>query len=288
MLRVLPLILLLAVQIALGNVKAIGQSAYQSPYQINFQAPLSELCAIDNVHPRNNPRLQASIPYDDWYSPRVLKEFGVWGPKPRHYPALDGFESIPIHWKRQRVLAVAYNMIGLPYQHHHIPAWDPPADWPWKPVAYGRNSKGLDCSDFTSWVYNYGLGIHLNSDVHKQAEISEIEGPGGEGLLEVRTIQNDNGYDDLVSNLKAGDLLFIRHKDDDVVSHVIMWVGEFGQSPDGTPLVIDCTGPDHKDCNGNTIPLGVQLRPFTKNSWYYERFSHAHRIIGQKLQDALD
>jgi len=280
----LALIISLSSILTFGMGTASSQAGYQSPYSIDFKAPLGELCAIDSTAPRNDKRLQSRFPYEEWYSEKVLKEYGVWGPPPRHYPALEGFESIPIHWKRQRVLAVAYNLIGLPYQHHHIPDWDPPADWPWKPVAYGRNSKGLDCSDFTSWVYNYGLGVHLNSDVHKQAEETQIAGPGGEGTMQLTIIEDEEGYDDLITRLKAGDLLFIRHKTDEVVSHVIMWVGEYGKSPDGTPLVIDCTGPDHKDSNGNAIPLGVQLRPFTKDSWYYMRFSHAHRIVGDRVR----
>lgn len=181
-------------------------------------------------------------------------------------------------WKRQRVLAVAVKHIGLPYQHHHIPAWDPPASWPWKPVAYGKNSPGVDCSDFTSWVYNYGLGIKLNTGIGEQADAVDIAGPGGDGTLHVQTLMNDNGYDDLTRKLKTGDLLYIKN-DQGKVGHVIMWVGVHGKSPDGAPLVIDCTGPTHKDCNGNSIPIGVQIRPFLQNEWYYKSFSHAHRIL---------
>ncbi len=261
---------------------ASSQTDYQSPYKMNLSIPISELCAIDNAFPRNDKKLESTVPYEEWYSDNILKEFKSWGPRPRHYPALEGYESIPETWKRQRVLAVASNMIGLPYQHHHIPDWEPPPDWPWKTVAYGRNSKGLDCSNFTSWVYNYGLGIHINSDVHKQAQLTEIEGPGGVGQIEVRVIRDENGFDDLVSKLRAGDLLFIKSKKSDDVSHVIIWAGEFAQSPDGAPLIIDCTGSDHKDSNGNQIPIGVHLRPFTRDSWYYQSFSHAHRIIRER------
>jgi cell wall-associated NlpC family hydrolase len=175
-------------------------------------------------------------------------------------------------------MAVAQKYTGLPYQHHHIPDWDPPRDWPWKKVAYGHNSKGVDCSDFTSWVYNYGLGIKLHTSIGEQADAEDIEGPGGNGTIHVRTLRDDNGFEDLARKLKTGDLLYIKN-DQGKVGHVIMWVGEMGKSPDGSPLVIDCTGPEHKDCNGNSIPIGVQLRPFTPSSWYYKSFSHAHRIL---------
>jgi cell wall-associated NlpC family hydrolase len=259
--------------------------AYDSPYKVDFQYPIDQLYAADNQAPRNNPRLESKTAYEDWYSERIRRKFGAWGPEPRRYPALDGFETIPAEWKRQRVLAVACRLIGLPYQHHHLPDWDPPKQWPWKPVAYGRNSKGLDCSDFTSWLYNYGLGIHLPTGIDTQAQTEHLRGPGGEGFIHTKVIVDDAGYTNLISKMQTGDLLYIKNKAGRV-SHVIMWVGACGKSPDRVPLVIDCTGPDHLDCNGNSIPIGVQLRPFNKNSWYYESFSHAHRIIGQPLEPA--
>ena len=43
--------------------------------------------------------------------------------------------------------------------------------------------------------------------------------------------------------------------------------------------VIDSTGSGHKDSQGNTIPDGVQIRPFTRDSWYWQDFDHAHRIV---------
>lgn len=251
---------------------------YVSPYSIHYSIAPEELLAPNNEPPRNDWHLEAKVPYEEWYSNRVRKECGAWGPHPRHYPRISGQESRSATWKRHRVLAVAATYIGLPYQHHHIPDWDPPPSWPWKPVAYGRNSKGVDCSDFTSWVYNYGLGIKLNTGIKEQAESEDLKGPGEDGTTSATTIRDDNGYADLCKKLKTGDLLYIRNRKGEV-GHVIMWVGEHGRSPDGTPLVIDCTGPDHKDSNGNTIPIGVQLRPFRPNEWYYKSFSHAHRII---------
>lgn len=264
-----------------GGVRtASGEAAYRSPYEFKTTVPVEELRAVDRKPPRDNPKLEASIPVDLWYSDATKKKFGAWGPRPRNYPLIDGFETLTPSWKRQRVLAVAQGLIGLPYQHHHIPDWEPPQDWPWKTVAYGKNSKGLDCSNFTSWAYNYGLGIQINSNVKKQAAMTEVKGPDGEKFPAAKVILDDKGFDDLVVNkLKSGDLLFIKREESDDISHVIMWVGEFGKSPDGDPLIIDCTGSSHQDCSGNKIPIGVQLRPFTKDSWYYRRFSHANRLI---------
>lgn len=274
----LLILLLTAISFSCSSGTNAASSEYRSPYSLSLSVPPEELLAPDNLPPRNDPRLESSIPYEEWYSRRVRKEFGVWGPSPRHYPALPDSATLPTSWKRQRVLAVASKYIGLPYQHHHIPSWNPPPDWPWKKVAYGRNSPGVDCSDFTSWVYNYGLGIKLKTGIKEQANLTEIPGPGGNGLIHARTITDDNGYDDLVKRLKTGDLLYIRNRKGEL-AHVIMWVGSHGQSPDGAPLIIDCTGGGHQDCNGNDIPIGVNLRPFLKDSWYYKSFDHAHRIL---------
>lgn len=283
--RILPFSLTATVALCFSfwslGLHAAEPIGYVSPYSIEYAAPREELLAPNGVPPRDDWHLESRVPYEDWYSRRVRKEFGPWGPDPRHYPSIANFNALPVLWKRERVLAVAQSNIGLPYQHHHIPAWDPPADWPWKEVAYGRNSKGLDCSNFSSWVYNYGLGIKLDTGIREQAEAVDIAGPGGEKSIHIRTLTNDNGYDDLVRKLKAGDLLYIKNKKGEV-GHVIMWLGQHGKSPDGAPLVIDCTGLDHKDSNRNGIPIGVQIRPFLPNEWYYNSFSHAHRILHEE------
>jgi len=275
------LFLALSLLMTLTATASANSDEYVCPYRITFSAPIEALRSIDREPPRDNTKQESPSPYDEWYTKRIRRRYGAWGPEARHYPPIPGFERLPADWKEQRLLAVAFNMIGLPYQHHHIPDWDPPRDWPWKHVAYGRNSKGLDCSNFTAWVYNYGLGIRISSAIHAQAKRTSLSGPGGDGFVEARVIRDDNGYEDLVSRLEPGDLLYIKHKGSDDVSHVVMWVGKYGRAPDNTPLIIDCTGPEHQDCNGNNIPIGVQLRPFTRNSWYYNSFSHAHRIIGE-------
>lgn len=280
-LKLFMLLLAIATVIPCDQASAFDGDSYQSPYQMVFSYPIEELLAPDQYPPRNNRHLESNTPHDEWYSPRIRKKYGAWGPEPRHYPALGNYKQIPADWKRQRVLAVGSRLIGLPYQHHHIPDWDPPPSWPWKHVAYGRNSKGIDCSDFTSWVYNYGLGIKFSSAIRKQAETTQIRGPGGQGQIDVRVIHDNGNYDELVRKLKAGDLLYIRNNKG-ILAHVIMWVGEYGRSPDGAPLVIDSTGSGHKDSNGVAIPIGIHMRPFLKDSWYYKSFAHAHRIIREE------
>jgi cell wall-associated NlpC family hydrolase len=178
---------------------------------------------------------------------------------------------------QDRVILTASRFIGYPYQHHHIPDWDPPADWPWHKVAHGRNSKGIDCSNFTSFCYNYGLGIKLDTGIRQQAKRREIRGPGGKGILNVQTI-GPAPYKTLVSTLLPADLLYIRNNQGRI-AHVIIWLGEVGVSPDRVPLILDSTGGNREDSSGNKIPIGVHMRPFSATSWYARDFAHAHRII---------
>ena len=140
--RMTSVVLALVAGYFFGIPLGCGQpTAYQSPYQIVLTVPSAKLYEPDTAPPRNDTTLESSTAFQDWYSRSVLEQYGPWGPEPRHYPAVPDFENLPMDWKRQRLLAVASSMIGLPYQHHHIPDWNPPPDWPWKPVAYGRNSR---------------------------------------------------------------------------------------------------------------------------------------------------
>lgn len=246
---------------------ADGSSDYKSPYSVKFSIPEEQLYQPDHEPPRNNPKLESDTPFEEWHSERVHRKYGKWGPGERKYPALTNYDKLSTEWKRERVIAVALKSVGLTYQHHHIPEFKP------------RDGKrGLDCSNFTAWAFSYGIGIKINSDVAKQANQSEVPGPGGEGTIALTTIHDDKGYDNLISRLKPADLLYIRGRSG-VVTHVIVWVGDLGVSPDHVPLIIDSTGPEHRDCQGNQIPGGIHLRPFKKSSWYYKSFDHAHRII---------
>jgi cell wall-associated NlpC family hydrolase len=145
----------------------------------------------------------------------------------------------PVAWQRARVVAVARRYLGLSYRHHHIPAWDPPAALV-GPTAAGT---GLDCSNFTAWVYNYGLGRRFTSNVQQQAD-----GPLAPG----RGLAPDEPF-------APGDLLFILREDRSEVSHVVVYVDE--------NAVID----------SHSAYGGVTEHPRT--GWYLTHFSHARRII---------
>lgn len=169
---------------------------------------------------------QSDFAHGEW---KIEKE---WGPIAAAYPKI----KVPpgrdcVEWKRSRVIAVAKKYIGLPYRHHHIPGWS----------AY-KGGRGLDCSNFASWVYNYGLGIYFDSGVRAQA--SGALAPG-------RMLRPEE-------KLRKGDLLFIKvNSQSDLICHVAIFIDE--------EHLIDSTAG------------GVRVRNFS--GWYRDCFSHARRII---------
>lgn len=278
---VMAMLLLVEAQDATRGQSRNGpeEGAYRSPYSVKLTFPHKDLVGDIEEGRRGDPRDESSFPFRDWSSHEVRKHYGSWGPPARHYSAPQGLEKRSAAWKRERVLAVALRFQGYAYQHHHIPDWDPPADWPWKETRHGRNSKGIDCSNFASFVYNQALGIKLNSSIHKMAELSEVAGPGGMGTLRIARIKLPAGHAEFSKVLRTGDLLFIRNTSDEL-SHVVLWVGSIGQAPDQQPLLLDSTSSPSRDSNGVTIPDGVHLRPCREKAWYFQKASHALRLIG--------
>jgi cell wall-associated NlpC family hydrolase len=257
---------------------AQGSDAYQSPYAVNFSYPLGELIGDIQRGERGQPHQESSVPFAEWYSLRVRRQFGGWGPPARHFPAAPLVGGHPIEWQRQRVIAVALQFQGYGYQHHHVPDWNPPSDWPWKETKLGHNGKGVDCSNFTSFAYNLALGINLSGDVKEQSAASQVSGLGANRIIQAARIELPRTYADRVRLLRTGDLLFIRniHRE---ISHVALWVGPIGMAPEPMPLILDSHGADVRDCRGNTIPSGVYLRPFSEKSWYSRSASHAIRVL---------
>jgi cell wall-associated NlpC family hydrolase len=254
---------------------------YKSPYALALRVPQHELL-FDAAGPRGTVAAESALPPHEWYGQHVRKEFGSWGAPARQFDCPAGVWEKPVAWRRERVVAAAARFIGYEYQHHHIPDWDPPDEWPWKQCCGARHGKGMDCSNFSGWNYNWAFGIHLNTGIHEQAEQAKARSAHGE--LHARVIPRPDGkpgewYDDLVQRLEPGDLLYIRNNKQTHVTHVIMWLGRLATSPDGVPLVIDSTGGRIKDTDGHAIPCGIHLRPFRKGSWYHSSFAHAHRWI---------
>jgi hypothetical protein len=251
---------------------------YHSPYDLDFTYTRDDLVGDLEHTKRGDPRRQSSTPHEHWYSKKTRHRFGAWGPEQRRYTALPGLAERPLAWKQQRVIAVGSRFIGYEYQHHHVPDWDPPKHWPWKHCCAGRNGRGVDCSNFTTFVYNQGFGIHMSSGIREQSEVhTALE--GRHEHVAVHRIELPADYKARQEILHTGDLLYIRGREDGPVTHVILWVGSIGRSKSGIPLILDSHGDDVVDDNGHHIPCGIHLRPFREDSWYNKCASHAHRIF---------
>lgn len=253
---------------------------YRSPYSVKLPWTAQELIPDLLEGERGLVRNEAKIPEFDWYGyshPWV----GPWGPRPRAYQPPQLAQGKSDDWKRARVIATALRFLGYHYRHHYIPDWDPPPGWytP-KPGGTRHDGKGVDCSNFTSFVYNQALGIGFSSDIHKQAAIDSVTIHGSDQTVPVKVIPIQDSPETWARVLKPGDLLFIRPRSSETVSHVVIWIGPWGQ-PDGQLLILDSHGADVRDSDGTLIPDGIQLRPFRPGSWYAVRADHAIRIIGE-------
>ena len=265
----------------LPSAPSEAEDEYKSPYSVKFSHDKAELIGDIERGSRGDRHLEADVPFDEWYSPKTLKQFGSWGPRHRAYPAAPQAAGKPDDWLRERAIAVALRFEGYAYQHHHVLDWDPPADWPWKQTSLGHNGKGADCSNFVSFVYNQGFGIKMHSGIHELAEQREMTGPDGKPIR-VERLNRPDSFEGWAKTLKPGDLLFITGRPNGPVTHVVLWIGSLGQSEDGVLLVLDSHDGGVKDANGTTIPCGIHLRPFRQNSWYAKNASHAIRVFGAK------
>ena len=252
--------------------------AYQSPYSVKFTFKEEELIGDLRKGSRADWKDTANVPFREWYAPANQKRWGYWGPGMKHFDAPPGLSSKSPQWQRERVIATGLRFVGYSYQHHHVPDWNPPADWPRDAKQTTPPGKGLDCSNFTTFAYNLALGLRPTSDVQDQAAMTETPGPGPSRKTPVRRLELPKSYEDFPRELLTGDLLFVKNTAGNI-SHVVLWVGAIGQSPDGTPLILDSTGAGARDANGATIPDGIHLRPFRPNTWYFTQASHVLRII---------
>lgn len=255
-----------------------AQNDYKSPYRVKFSFPEEELTGDLIKGPRSDWKNHATVPYSQWQDASNQRRWGYWGPSMKHFGPPAGLAKKNPQWSRERVIATALRYIGYSYQHHHVPDWEPPADWPRDPEQKTPVGKGVDCSNFTGFVYNLALGILPSTGIKQQSEMTEAEGPGPGRRVQVKRLELPASYEAFPKELKTGDLLFVKSNKSNV-SHVVLWVGSIGQSPDGMPLILDSTGSGSRDANGVTIPDGVHLRPFKRTTWYFTQASHVLRII---------
>ncbi|WP_165691536.1 NlpC/P60 family protein [Mycobacterium numidiamassiliense] len=215
---------------------------------------------------------QTQEPPAEWYRTGGNGHYvnGGWGPRanalpPPVIPHDAGCDSTT--WKQERILTVAMryiyapdNPLGLQYRHHHIPGWDPPtstyadaseenpdADAVQAPTAWDAG-RGLDCSNFTAWVYNYGLGIKFNGDVHQQYD--GAAGPMGS------SIPREGPF-------APGDLIYLHpNRNESQASHVVIYIDD--------QHIIDSR------VNAQNV-IGVQIR--NRLGWYRDAVLGAWRPI---------
>lgn len=227
--------------ICLFAVACTSQAAGLMPGSPEYETSLLQ----DFEHRASLP--QTTAPRSEWYTEKELRS--LWGPMPLKYPGIEKLLAELPHgtdinqWKRDRVVAIAKKYIGLPYRHHHIPAWSPS-----EANSINPPGPGLDCSNFTSWVYNFGFGLILNGDVEKQAAMEPRQGyrlPSG-----LRRIPAHG-------ELLPGDLLYIANQNHTAIVHTVIYIDN--------EHIIDSTG-QH-----------VAVRHFS--GWYRTRLSHAVRVF---------
>ena len=165
--------------------------------------------------------------------------------------------------------------------------------------------QGVDCSDFTSWVYNFtGLspqGQPLKTAIGAQAcDQRVINGTQqNDGVLLEINHSNFNQYKSL---LQPGDLLYImagsKSSNPTQIAHVVVWTGmTWGDIDDNTTYYKEQDGKTFGQAGdrvggdflsygtvSSTTPLivdshfaGPAYRPFL--GWYAKNLSHVRRII---------
>lgn len=312
------------------------QPPYTSSYELRFQFNWQDLVAGFE-----QPAYTHATGQDD--GPINMP----WGPEQVTYPRTqvpEQFKDRARVWYAERLVAVAASMVGYYYRHHHRPDWNPQQSWytEWnepsnkfsqtiqqevQAVKQGQAGaeqqlqktlatwvgKGLDCSNFTRFIFNYALGIQLNSQTDIQANPASTKHPfytGGQTFKPQVVADANDSYDVLCTKLQPGDLLFIagNHDEQDIraalkggfqnahtiVNHVIMWLGDIGYSKSNTPLIMDSHGGDLLDDNGKIVPTGIWVRPFHSSetapttftpeglagqTWYFDHFAWALRYF---------
>lgn len=283
----------------------------------------------------------------------TFKTRSTWGPTASRYGALSmpaGCGDLAT-FQRELVIAAENYWIdqGINYCHHHVPGWTPPDLPNYRNSSAGSTSggssngmtctaqraatgeqivagsgaapfpaaqiqwNGVDCSDFTSWIYNFvGLtGPSLPTGIGSQACETD-EGTTGEQAPGVLLDINAGNVDSMIAQLQPGDLLYITQSDaqhsgdyngDYQLAHVITWTGkrwnDLQSGADAADYALANLGKPGSRLGGDfaqhvSYPLsqlatnnpwmiidshyaGPAYRPF--DGWYKAKLSNVRRII---------
>ena len=154
---------------------AQAQNAYKSPYSVKFSFPEEELIGDLLKGPRSDWKDHATVPFRDWYNPSNQTRWGYWGPAMRHFNPPAGLTKKTPQWSRERVIATGMRFIGYSYQHHHVPDWEPPADWPRDPEQ--KTPVGVQVNSAAQAIGTFGKGRVFVSSPHPEGT------PGLENLI---------------------------------------------------------------------------------------------------------
>ena len=238
-------------------------------------------------------------------------------------------KSVLVKQFQQRLINTAMSSLAINYQHHYSPLWYSPDSWtpnqtPTPQLSYlttpeGRQTQGLDCSNFSSWNYNLAFGLRLDSAVSAQAQTTSttVDWLTGAPTLtadvvaEAKNIYRDANnnkrdkdavIDHLNDILLPGDLLYIAGTPVNTdpgsatpadAKHVITWINNNrardpltfvslndARADGGKPaFIIDSTGSESFDFQQQYYPNGVQIRQFDEQAWYVENIISIHRWL---------
>jgi len=256
---------------------------YVSPYVLDSLFTFTDLGADFADRDLLNP---STMDTTQWYN--INNQYYVdnpkqvtWGPWPSEFTSEAGYPH-NLRWQQQRIIYVAKRYIGTYFQHHHLLQWNPPSSWPWdtvNKVSLGHNSKGIDASNFVTWLYNYGLGFHLSPILDSQYVQKTFNGYGETPILNVIDVAIPASFDTLVKNLEIGDIIYCSQDPGSTKPyHAAIWIGKTKPS-DNYYLVIDAYDGTVKDLNNVNVPQGVQVRPITASSFYFTNILKVRRII---------
>jgi hypothetical protein len=242
----------------------------------------------------------------------------AWGPTPITFPTTNVSGICDsTSWMRQRVLSIISLFVNQSwnYCHHHTPSWLPIVSnrsttnntsgggasgsggqcssnyWGSGTPNPNANAgwNGVDCTSYTSYVYNFGFGCYLNAATGNQAC-----GPNAPGAVLPYTASQQ-------SQFQPGDILFIAASSTAnplSISHGVLWTGmtltyDNGPLSNATLLKnLDPTtqqGPAIAYINAQykaNQPVyiisdshfaGPNYRPFA--GWYVSAFTFARRLI---------
>ena len=107
------------------------------------------------------------------------------------------------------------------------------------------------------------------------------------GFNYINHFNSPGSLDALMNELQPGDLLYIASSvgSSNQVSHVVTWLGKYGTMADGSPSPVPLVLSSHDDtpavldANNLLAPPGVEILPFDPNSWFYQNFAYAMRVL---------